>query len=102
MKIKSAEVLRDVGGKMEYVIRDLLPESTCFVEVQKDAPFKEHPTHTHPEDEVLHILEGQLYFTINETEWICNAGDRLFLPKETPHSSKAGKKGCLYVISINK
>jgi quercetin dioxygenase-like cupin family protein len=102
MSFTKAKIEKNIGGSMEEVVREILPEATSYVEVQLDAPHKEHPTHTHPTDEILHILEGSISFTVDGETSICEAGDRIYLPKNTLHSSKAGSLGCLYVISIQK
>jgi uncharacterized protein len=102
MPMAKVTIERNVGGNMEDVVREIMPEATSYVEVQNDAPHQEHPTHTHPTDEILHILEGSIYFTIGEETTLCHPGDRIHLPKETIHGSKAGPTGCLYVISIQK
>ncbi|WP_142296517.1 YqcI/YcgG family protein [Lottiidibacillus patelloidae] len=102
MPMTKVTIEKNVGGTMEEVVREILPEATSYVEIQNDAPHQEHPTHTHPTDEILHILEGTIYFTIGEETTLCHPGDRIYLPKETVHGSKAGPTGCLYVISIQK
>ncbi|MBM7703766.1 cupin domain-containing protein [Metabacillus iocasae] len=102
MKIKKASIKKGVGGNLEEVINGLLPMKTGYVEVQWDTPHQDHPTHTHPTDEILHILEGSVYFSVEDETVLCEAGDRIYLPKETKHSSKAGPSGCKYVISIQK
>ncbi|KOO47489.1 cupin domain-containing protein [Priestia koreensis] len=102
MQVKRVSIKKGFGGSLEEVVRNLLPTDTGYVEVQHDVAHKEHPTHTHPTDEILHILEGSVYFTADGETVLCEAGDRIFLPSETVHSSKAGPDGCVYVISILK
>ncbi|MED3981730.1 cupin domain-containing protein [Priestia megaterium] len=102
MGVKKASIKKGVGGKFEEVIKELLPAYTGYVEVQHDIAFQTHPSHTHPTDEILHILEGSIYFTVERDTVLCQAGDRIHLPKQTVHSSKAGPDGCTYVISILK
>jgi quercetin dioxygenase-like cupin family protein len=102
MTVKNVKIEKNVGGDMEGVVREIMPKATSYVEIQNDAPYQEHPTHTHPTDEILHILEGSIYFTVGNETSLCHPGDRIYLPKETVHGSKAGPSGCLYVISIQK
>ncbi|MDQ0243135.1 mannose-6-phosphate isomerase-like protein (cupin superfamily) [Bacillus fengqiuensis] len=102
MYIKKAYIKKGVGGHLEEIVKGLLPKDTGYVEVQHDVSDHEHPTHTHPTDEILHVLEGSIYFTVEGNTTLCEAGDRIFLPKHTVHSSKAGPGGCTYVISILK
>jgi mannose-6-phosphate isomerase-like protein (cupin superfamily) len=100
--VKKASIKKGVGGKVEEVIKELLPTYTGYVEVQHDIAFQTHPTHTHPTDEILHILEGSIYFTVERDTVLCQAGDQMHLSKQTVHSSKASPDGCTYVISILK
>ncbi|TYR80565.1 cupin domain-containing protein [Priestia megaterium] len=102
MYVKKASIKKGVGGSLEEVIEELLPSYTGYVEVQHDVPSQEHPTHIHPTDEILHIIKGSIYFTVEHETTLCEEGDRIFLPKQTYHSSKAGSNGCTYVISILK
>ncbi|TDQ34126.1 cupin domain-containing protein [Aureibacillus halotolerans] len=88
---------------LQEVVEELLPkDQTAFVEVQRDQPGQAHPSHTHPNDEILHILSGCLHFQADGTMVDCSEGDRIYLPKGTLHGSVAGAEGCTYVISIRK
>lgn len=45
------------------------------------------PTHLHQrEDEIFHVLEGQVRFRVGEAEQTARAGDTLVAPKGVPHS----------------
>lgn len=94
-----AAILRTGRSGLEEVVAELLPE-TGSVEVQRDTPGREHPTHTHPTDETLHVVAGAITFEVDGERSACGPGDRLLLPAETPHSSVAGPKGCRYVIAM--
>ncbi|WP_187442041.1 YqcI/YcgG family protein [Sutcliffiella horikoshii] len=100
---KEFKVERGVGGSLEKVTMELLPiKGTGYVEIQKDEPFKAHPTHTHPTNEVLHILDGSVSMEVGGDLITCQQGDRIYLPKDTVHGSLAGIDGCLYVIAVLK
>ncbi|WP_082153479.1 YqcI/YcgG family protein [Bacillus sp. LL01] len=102
-KFTDFRIERGVGGSLEEVVMDLLPvKGTGYVEVQKDEPFKAHPTHTHPTNEILHILAGSISMEVGEDLVTCQEGDRIYLPKETVHGSLAGVDGCMYVIAVLK
>jgi quercetin dioxygenase-like cupin family protein len=47
------------------------------------------PPHSHPEDEVIHLLAGSLKMGTEELV----AGDALFIAKETRYSLRAGTAG---------
>ncbi len=94
---------RGVGGPLEEIIIELLPiKGTGYVEVQKDEPLKAHPSHTHPTNEILHILEGSISMEVGGQLVTCEEGDRIYLPKDTLHGSLAGVEGCMYVIVVLK
>ncbi len=48
---------------MEEAVMKLLPK-TGSVEVQRDTPHREHKTHTHPTNETLLIISGEITFTV--------------------------------------
>jgi FPC/CPF motif-containing protein YcgG len=95
---KHPEVISTNVKNLEEAVTELLPP-TGSVEVQYDTPFRVHAQHHHPVDETLHIIHGEITFEHENTSVTCGSGDRLILPAMTPHRSKAGKDGCLYVIA---
>jgi cupin superfamily acireductone dioxygenase involved in methionine salvage len=84
---------------LEEGVMSLLPK-TGSVEVQRDTPRREHKTHTHPTDETLLIVGGDITFFAQGQKIHCASGDRILLPANTPHSSIAGEGGCLYIIAL--
>ena len=82
---------------LSQAVQELLPESG-YVEVQRDPPKKQHTLHTHPTDETLLIVEGDIVFSIGSEQIRCTSGDRILLTANTPHSSIT-HNGCTYVIS---
>lgn len=91
-------IIKTARHDLDGVVRELLPP-TGSVEVQVDTPFRWHPPHRHPVNETLHIVEGELEFEVNDDTIQCGPGDRLLLPAETLHASRAGPDGCTYVIA---
>jgi mannose-6-phosphate isomerase-like protein (cupin superfamily) len=83
---------------LQTTVFDLLPP-TGSIEIQFDSPNRVHEQHSHPVDETLHIIQGEITMEYGGIETTCIAGDRLLLPAKTIHRSKAGKDGCLYVIA---
>lgn len=92
------EVVSTNIKSLEEAVTGLLPP-TGSVEVQYDTQFRVHEQHHHTVDETLHVIHGDITFEYGITSVTCGAGDRLILPAMTPHKSKAGKDGCLYVIA---
>ncbi|WP_316213555.1 MULTISPECIES: cupin domain-containing protein [unclassified Bradyrhizobium] len=75
----------------------LLPEQGC-IELQHDAAGKVHAFHTHPVDEILVVIRGQLNFKWNGGERVCNPGDKILLPAGTLHESEA-LEDAIYAIA---
>lgn len=96
---REVKVIHGAPVSLSEAIMELLPE-TGSVEVQRDTPFREHKPHTHPTDETLLIVSGEITFYSEGKEFHCTSGSRLLLPAETVHSSKAGEQGCLYIIAF--
>lgn len=74
-------------------------ENTDGLSVLKHwAPFGDSPPlHIHEnEDEVFHIIEGEISFTIGDTTIEARTGDTIIAPKRTPHTycveSQSGAK----------
>ena len=44
------------------------------------------PLHTHEEDEVFHILEGDFRFRVGERELRAGAGETVMAPRRIPHT----------------
>ena len=97
MEKMQPKIVQGSSITLEEAVMELLPE-TGSVEVQRDTPGREHPTHTHPTDEILLIVSGDITFTVGSEQNHCTSGDRLYLPKGTEHASIAGEGGCLYII----
>ncbi|WP_330647174.1 cupin domain-containing protein [Thioclava sp. FTW29] len=89
-------------AKADYwsIIEKLMPQQGC-IEVQQDAPGKEHAWHQHPTDETLVVLEGQARFYWEGGEQICGAGAVISLPAGVRHGSVALDEGVRYLISFH-
>ena len=96
--IAGPRVIRGAAVSLEQAVFELLPESGS-VEVQRDTAGREHPAHTHPADEILLVVKGDITFRLGGGQLVCSPGDRLLLPVGTEHSSVAGSEGCVYVIA---
>ncbi len=63
-----------------------------------DAPGADYPPHSHPHDESLWVVEGEIVFSAEGREFPLRAGDRLMLPAGTRHSARVGGAGARYLI----
>jgi quercetin dioxygenase-like cupin family protein len=53
------------------------------------APGAVAPRHTHPGEEVIYILEGELEYQVGDKPWVkVKAGDVLFIPAGTVHAAR--------------
>src|SRR5690242_2708167 len=64
-------------------------ESFCWY----DVPGVVYPKHRHECDECLWILNGEIHFQILEMEYVLKAGDRIYLPAQTPHIARVPQSG---------
>ena len=83
---------------IDPAILDLLPAQGS-VELQRDAAGKVHHFHTHPVDEILLIISGNLIFKWKDGQRVCGAGDTILLPAGTLHQSEALDGGAIYAIA---
>lgn len=83
------------------VVENVLPDQGA-VEVQHDAPLKEHPWHSHETDETLIFLTGSARFFHKGGAFDCAPGDVVALPAGVVHGSRAGADGCTYVIAFGR
>lgn len=62
----------------------------AFIEM---APHAEVPRHTHPQEQITVVLEGEITFTVGEDVHLLTPGMALLIPGDVPHSAKAGPQG---------
>ena len=48
----------------------------------------EEPLYSHPEEEILYVLEGSCLLTLEGKEYLLNPGDCVHIPANAPHSWK--------------
>lgn len=63
--MSSVQYIQGSDVTLEEAVMQLLPV-TGSVEVQRDTPFREHKSHTHPTDETLLIISGDITFYTEE------------------------------------
>ena len=82
-------------GEPQVTYKVLMPQAPGRPNMQRSRfePHHFEPPHSHPEDEVIYLLDGGLTFG-SET---LTAGDALFVPKDTRYSLRAGDAGAEFV-----
>jgi quercetin dioxygenase-like cupin family protein len=52
------------------------------------------PTHTHPEEQISIIREGEIEMTIGDTTKLARPGDVVIFPSDVPHSGRTFDAAC--------
>jgi quercetin dioxygenase-like cupin family protein len=64
-----------------------------------DAP----PFHVHHrEDEIFHLIEGEMRFRVGEHELVARRGDTVLAPKGIPHGYRVESHDGVHVLTITK
>jgi quercetin dioxygenase-like cupin family protein len=88
------------GGEVpgEEDLRGRLEAEGYEVVVWRDRSNWSYAQHAHEHDESLWVLRGRLVLQIEGRDYALEPGDRLMLPKDTPHSARVGAEGATYLI----
>jgi mannose-6-phosphate isomerase-like protein (cupin superfamily) len=60
-------------------------------------PQAEAPMHTHEEEQIVLVLEGELLFNVNGHERLMRAGDVAVIPPWVPHGARTLDSTCVQV-----
>ena len=60
--------------------------SQSWVEIDAGATF---PEHSHPHEQTVNVLEGQLELTVSGETHVLSAGTAFIIPPNVPHSGRA-------------
>jgi quercetin dioxygenase-like cupin family protein len=86
---------RTAAGEPKVVYKVLIDWNTGLPNMQR-VRFEPHhfePPHSHEEDEVIYLLQGDLSFG----DQSLTQNDTLFIPKKTQYSLRAGEAGAEFV-----
>ena len=88
---------------------DLSAPGREAIQVRVDlAPGVAFGKHTHPGEEIIYVLEGQLEYQVGDQPPVTlKAGDVLFIPANTPHSARnpgsvTGSELATYIVEKGK
>lgn len=81
-QIETKEYMPGYFGKMIHGEKITL----AFWEVEKDAVV---PEHAHPNEQIMHVLEGSFQFTVGGITKVYQAGELVIIPSNTPHGGQA-------------
>jgi quercetin dioxygenase-like cupin family protein len=83
----------------EPLLRRHLESQGYEVTTWRDPADRLYDPHTHPEDESLWVVRGQIVLQADGREFPLGPGDRLELPRGTLHTARAGPDGAMYLIA---
>jgi quercetin dioxygenase-like cupin family protein len=89
-----------VGMSYEFVGKDQGQTGISFFLVNSE-PGSRVRLHTHPYDEVVHVIEGQSAWTIGPQQVIARAGDTVIVHAGEPHGFANSGDGPLRQIDIH-
>jgi unsaturated pyranuronate lyase len=67
----------------------------AYYDFERGASIHEH---SHPNEEVWNVIEGELEVTIDGQKRVVGAGSAAFVPPDTPHATKARTDGRAIVV----
>ena len=76
------------GYKGRFIHSDTM--TLAYWEVAPDSPF---PEHSHPNEQIVNLLEGTFQLTVGDEPMTLKAGDIVVIPPDVPHSGTS-KTAC--------
>ncbi|MBE3591128.1 MAG: cupin domain-containing protein [Firmicutes bacterium] len=64
-------------------------------------PHSVAPEHSHPEEQMGLVIDGEYEFDINGEKRLCRRGDVYWIPPNVPHSARTYEKGCFALDVFN-
>ncbi len=61
-----------------------------------------YPDHSHPYDEVRVMVKGRMRFTVGETKYVLNPGDRIEFLKDAVHSAEVDGEQIAVMLTASK
>jgi quercetin dioxygenase-like cupin family protein len=80
--IEAKEIRPGFFGKMVHGDKS----TVAFWEIRKGSVLEQHH---HPQEQITHILEGELEMTIGGRQFLFTAGTVHVIPSDIPHSARA-------------
>ncbi len=64
-----------------------------------DVPGSAYPRHKHETDDCFWVINGEVVFTVEDTQYKLKSGDRLYIPARILHSSEVSSAtGATYLV----
>ena len=70
----------------DWVRSSLCNKSDISIEHFLKPPKHSSPTHSHPNSQVLHVLQGEIIIKTNDDEQILKFGDTVYIPRGEIHT----------------
>ena len=69
--------------------------------IEDDEPNHSYEAHTHPNDEVLVAVLGEITMGVGDQKWVLKPGDRLDLPANTLHWAETPSTGPIRLLGAS-
>ncbi|GAA53283.1 hypothetical protein CSKR_111165 [Clonorchis sinensis] len=93
---------KDGELSLQSMLKKLKSEGCGCVDYEF-SPGTSFPEHTHAQDKMDCIVSGQLWFKMFDKEVILGPGDRLEVPRNTPHSARVhGNQKVVFVDATRR
>lgn len=86
-------------GKTENEIAELARKEGFNPIKFSNSPGFVYTLHQHPETKLLAFLKGSMEVKVNGETFLCELGDKLIIPGNTPHAAVVGNDGCEFFWS---
>ncbi|MDP3696444.1 MAG: cupin domain-containing protein [Candidatus Taylorbacteria bacterium] len=83
-------------------IEKLKSEGIRDIKVWSEGPGAQFGEHTHLEQTVHVILEGEFILLEKDGDKTYKTGERFEVPAGTTHNAKCGAQGCKFIVGVKK
>ncbi len=77
------------------IMEALEEERFSPIKITNGSGYRYHE-HSHPEEKLMVILEGEMDVITKEKTYSCKPGDKLILPGNLVHAAIVGEDGCTF------
>jgi quercetin dioxygenase-like cupin family protein len=60
----------------------------------------QYPLHDHPEEQLVHVIEGSVAFSLGDREVVLSASDLVHVPGDVPHGARGLGPGTATFLNI--
>ena len=86
----------------EHIIERLKEDGYETIFEYDDPAGEFFPDHTHPGEEYLVVIRGNIEVNMDGKHHTCGPNDELLFPQMMVHDAKIGPEGCFYIVGEKK